>query len=116
MASALLPASPLTTGLRVLGLLIELLVPLLTLRAQRRVFLGTARKLPERYGLFVIIVLGESLVGVVNGLSDAGSPGAVTLLRFLLGFLLGFGLWWVYFDNVGRREPRSEGGSLTLAF
>jgi low temperature requirement protein LtrA len=113
--SAFLPASPLSTGLRVLGLVAELSVPLLTLRHQRRVFLGTARKLPERYGLFVLIVLGESLVGVVNGLADAGSFAALTLVRFLLGFLVGFGLWWVYFDNIGRREPRSEGGSLSLA-
>ncbi|WP_425145381.1 low temperature requirement protein A [Deinococcus sp.] len=112
--SAFLPASPLATGLRVLALLIEVAVPFLTLAAQRRVFTGTARKLPERFGLFVIIVLGENLVGVTNGLADVRAFSFVTLLRFVLGLLVGFGLWWVYFDNIGRREPAGTGGSLRL--
>ncbi|GGR05173.1 low temperature requirement protein A [Deinococcus ruber] len=114
--SAFVPAAPLATTLRVLGLLIELGVPLLTLRHQRQVFLGSARKLPERFGLFVIIVLGESLVGVTNGLADTEIFSGTVLLRFFLGMLVGFGLWWVYFDNIGRREPRSQAGSLTLLF
>ena len=112
--SAFLPASPLTTGLRVGALLLEVLVPLLTLRAQRRVFTAGARKLPERFGLFVIIVLGENLVGVTNGLADAQSFSVPVLLRFLLGMLVGFGLWWVYFDNIGRREPSGRAGTLPL--
>ena len=114
--SAFLPASPLATTLRVLGLLTELSAPLLTLQHQRRVFTGSARKLPERFGLFVIIVLGESLVGVTNGLADSETFSLVTLLRFVLGMLVGFGMWWVYFDNIGRREPRSRAGSWTLVF
>ena len=114
--SAFLPASPLATTLRVLGLLIELAAPLLTLRNQARVFSGSARKLPERFGLFVIIVLGESLVGVTNGLADSEVFTFAALLRFVLGMLVGFGMWWVYFDNIGRREPRSRAGSWTLVF
>lgn len=90
--SAVLPASPLATALRVTGLLTELVVPLLTLSAQRRVFRGRARILPERFGLFVLIVLGENLVGVVNGLTETEHLNLPTLLRFLLGFMLGFGL------------------------
>ena len=112
--SAFLPAAPLTTTLRVAALLIEVSVPFLTLRHQRRVFTGTARKLPERFGLFVIIVLGESLVGVTNGLADSEVFSFAALLRFVLGMLVGFGLWWVYFDNIGRREPAGRGGSLSL--
>lgn len=99
---------PLALVLKGAGLLIDLLTPMLTLRDQPRAFPAAARKLPERFGLFVIIVLGESLVGVVNGLADVARPGAVALLRFGLGFVLGFGLWWVYFDFVGRREPDSH--------
>ncbi|WP_424950981.1 low temperature requirement protein A [Deinococcus sp.] len=114
MLSAFLPASALTITLRAAALLTEVSVPFFTLRAQRRVFTGTARKLPERFGLFVLIVLGESLVGVVNGLADVGAFSFATLLRFLLGFLVGFGLWWVYFDNIGRREPAGNGGSVQL--
>lgn len=86
-------SGPLALALKGAGLLIDLLTPLLTLRDQPRAFPAAARKLPERFGLFVIIVLGESLVGVVNGLADVVRPGGVALLRFVLGFALGFGLW-----------------------
>ena len=99
---------PWALPLRGLGLAADLLTPLLTLGAQRRLFKSPIRKLPERYGLFVIIVLGESLVGVVNGLADVQDLGAVSAARFALSLLLGFGLWWVYFDFIGRREPQPQ--------
>ncbi|MFB9995498.1 low temperature requirement protein A, partial [Deinococcus oregonensis] len=99
---------PLGLALKAAGLLIDLITPLLTIKNQAQAFPAAARKLPERFGLFVIIVLGENLVGIVNGLADAGSVDVVTLTRFVLGFLLGFGLWWIYFDYIGRLEPDSH--------
>src|SRR6476646_3282268 len=64
--------------------------------------------LVERFGLFTIIVLGEVILGVVAGLSAAG-PDALTIATGSLAMVIGFGLWWVYFDLVGRRLPRSGG-------
>jgi low temperature requirement protein LtrA len=64
--------------------------------------------LVERFGLFTIIVLGEVILAVVTGLSAAG-PDAFTIATGLLAMVIGFGLWWIYFDVVGRRLPR--GGS-----
>ena len=96
--------------LRGLGLLIEIATPMLTFRAQARVFRASANKLPERLGLFVIIVLGEALVGVINGFGDVEGYDWPTLLRFLSGLMVGFLLWWNYFDFVGRREPMSGPG------
>jgi low temperature requirement protein LtrA len=55
------------------------------------------RHLPERFGLFTIIVLGESLLSVVLGVAhttwevDAGFAAAG-------GFLAAAALWWIYFD------------------
>jgi low temperature requirement protein LtrA len=99
---------PVGLALKAAGLLIDLITPILTLKDQPKAFPAAARKLPERFGLFVIIVLGENLVGIVNGLADAGTVDLVTLVRFALGFLLGFGLWWIYFDYIGRLEPDSH--------
>ncbi len=99
---------PLAYALKGAGLLIDLLTPFLTLAAQREAFPAQIRKLPERFGLFVIIVLGETLVGTVNGLAEVGTLNLALLVRFTLGFALGFGLWWVYFDYIGRREPDSQ--------
>ena len=32
----------------------------------------------------------------------------------VLGLTIAFGFWWTYFDYVGRRLPRQDGGSLSL--
>ncbi len=67
--------------------------------------------LAERFGLFVIIVLGEVVVGVVDGLSKAGQ-GPRSIATGMLGLMVGFAYWWTYFDFVGRRLPRDSAPSL----
>lgn len=59
----------------------------------------------ERFGLLVIIVLGETVIGVVDGLTDDPTSGR-TLAVGIICVLVGFGAWWTYFDFVGRRPPR----------
>lgn len=61
----------------------------------------------ERFGLFTIIVLGEVVVGVVTGLSEAERDVA-TMATGLLGLGIGIGIWWTYFDFVGRRFPKER--------
>jgi low temperature requirement protein LtrA len=59
----------------------------------------------DRFGAFTIIVLGETLTGVVAGL--AREPvSALTLAVGLVSVVVGFGAWWTYFDFAGRRQPR----------
>jgi len=63
--------------------------------------------LTERFGAFVIIVLGETLTGVVAGLS--GQPvSAFTLAVGLVAVVIGFGAWWTYFDFAGHRHARAD--------
>jgi low temperature requirement protein LtrA len=63
--------------------------------------------LTERFGAFTIIVLGETLTGVVAGL--AGQPiSALTMAVGLVAVVVGFGAWWTYFDLAGQRRPRPE--------
>ncbi|MDT7579003.1 MAG: hypothetical protein QOK35_267, partial [Pseudonocardiales bacterium] len=53
--------------------------------------------LPERFSLFVILVLGEAVGGAVTGVHDAkwaGMPVAVGVV----GFVIAAALWWNYFD------------------
>jgi len=68
----------------------------------------------ERYGLFIIIVLGEVVVGVVDGLVGVDDLDFRTAATGVLGLSIAFGFWWTYFDYVGRRLPRQDGGSLVL--
>jgi low temperature requirement protein LtrA len=67
--------------------------------------------LVERFGLFTIIVLGEVVFGVVDGLSTADRDGLV-IVTGMLALGIGFGFWWIYFDLVGRRPPRNDGGAV----
>jgi low temperature requirement protein LtrA len=62
----------------------------------------------ERFDLFTIIVLGEVVFGVVDGLAHA-QRDALTIATGLLALFVGFGFWWSYFDIVGRRLPRAGG-------
>ena len=53
----------------------------------------------ERYGLFVIICLGESIVAI--GVGAAGRPVNVDLIAAVsLGLLITIGMWWTYFDRA----------------
>ncbi len=53
----------------------------------------------ERYALFTIIVLGESLIKLIGALASEDLLSSAPLLG-ALGFLIAAGLWWTYFDDV----------------
>jgi low temperature requirement protein LtrA len=67
--------------------------------------------LVERFGLFVIIVLGEVFFGVVNGLV-AVPRDWLTVGTGMAALALGFAFGWIYFDLIGRRLPRRDGRAL----
>ncbi len=60
--------------------------------------------LSERFGAFIIIVLGETLTGVVAGLSSQ-PVSELTMAVGLVAVVVGFGAWWTYFDFAGQRQP-----------
>ena len=59
-----------------------------------------ARHIVERYGLFVLITLGEGILGTITAVSAlvarSGWTGE-TILVAVAGTGLTFGLWWTYF-------------------
>ncbi len=55
--------------------------------------------LSKRMGLFVIIVLGETIFGLVYNLSPL-EWSIPTILGMGTGITIAFGLWWIYFDTV----------------
>ena len=68
----------------------------------------------ERYGLFTIIVLGESVVGVSNSIqyflvNSTSAASAIIILGLSLVSLV-FALWWLYFiipfDTILKKERR----------
>jgi len=85
----------------------ELSIPTLA----RRLFTAIpvhASHVPERFALFTIIVLGETIVVVALG--TAGSEWALTSAAVAgIGFAAAAAIWWVYFGGGGevtlRRSP-----------
>lgn len=59
----------------------------------------------ERFQLFVIIALGESVVVTGAATADAGFT-TETLLALVVAFVFTATLWWLYFDNVAEYALR----------
>ncbi|HEX6255427.1 MAG TPA: low temperature requirement protein A, partial [Euzebyales bacterium] len=76
--------------------------------------IATTPSLIERLGLFVIIVLGEVIVGAVNGMAEIEPLHADGIVIGLLGVVVAIGLWWLYFDLVSHRAPNSRRTQLWL--
>jgi hypothetical protein len=94
-----------------IAVLIDVLTPSLTMKQQAKLPPISMDRFPERFGLFTLIVLGESLVGVItaiSALSDDDGLRRSTWLTAPFGLAIGFGLWWLYFDFVARRPPRQK--------
>ena len=98
--SSLLVPAPFRYVLWAVGLAVELLGPILavmTLDNPRITF--HPRHIAERYGLFTLIVLGESVLAVASG--TAGTDWApAAMLTAVAGFVAAACIWWLYFDHV----------------
>jgi low temperature requirement protein LtrA len=99
--SSLLVPPPLRYVVWTIGLCVELLGPILAVRTLDNPRISFhPRHIPERYGLFTLIVLGESVLAVAAG--TAGTDWApVGVLTAVVGFVAAACIWWLYFDHVG---------------
>lgn len=106
-ASALLPATARvwTWGLLDVAYLAGFAASILMATAAAAATFSITDALIERFGLLIIIVLGETVTSVVSGLA-AEPISALTLTVALIAVVVGFGAWWTYFDFAGHREPR----------
>src|SRR5712692_10169473 len=76
-----------------------------------------AEHLPERFGLFTIILLGESVATVMHGMEsqEMWSPSAA--ISAFTGLSLAFGYWWWYFDGAhGAAKRHVTSDRKTLLF
>lgn len=90
-------------GLFVVGWLLGMVVLQAVTGGMARMGFDISDSLIERFGLFTIIVLGEVVVGVVAGMSDADRT-AIVVITGMVGLAIGIAYWWTYFDFVGGRR------------
>jgi low temperature requirement protein LtrA len=91
----------------------EILVPQWAERAARggrywRLF--HPEHIEERYGLFTIIVLGESVLSATVGIQEVSTEGLTgdLILVAACALLVAFGAWWIYFDHPGHLSPTPQ--------
>lgn len=99
-----------------IAILISLLLPFITIFRERRDrlvqeevdrVLNVSPSLVERFGLLTIIVLGEVMVGTVNGVAEHEKLDWMIGVTAGLAMLIAIGIWWIYFDFVSHRKPLS---------
>jgi low temperature requirement protein LtrA len=96
------------------ALAIELAVPIFSWRQIRHAPIHP-RHIPERFGLLTLIVLGESVLAVVLGVSKV-SWVAGSALAAIAGFVVAAALWWIYFDFLDETSIGSRGILSGLTF
>jgi low temperature requirement protein LtrA len=95
-----------------IALALDLSLPPLSTRLHRRVPTSSAH-VPERWALFTLIVLGESVVAVA--VATAGSDWHVaSATAAVLGFAGICALWWLYFDRQDRVALRGGTPSVVV--
>jgi low temperature requirement protein LtrA len=110
LISAFVPP-PLRFVLWGVGLLIDFYTPLSreSVRLQRQLP-PSPHHLPERMGLFTIIVFGESFIKVIGGFSGHEIEFQRVIVAFV-GLAMVGGLWWLYFENVAEHEVNWRRGA-----
>ncbi|WP_433824515.1 low temperature requirement protein A [Actinoplanes sp. CA-015351] len=101
---SLMVAAPGRYALWAVGVLVDVIGPAVAARLPDAPPLHMEH-LPERFGLFVILLLGESIAATVHGLHD-GKWAAGVVSTALAAFLLAAALWWSYFDLSGGAAKR----------
>ncbi|MEP6479263.1 MAG: low temperature requirement protein A [Rhodoglobus sp.] len=92
-----------------LAVVTDIAAPAITGRFQAGLPAISRDKFPERFGLLTMIVLGETVAGVIRGVAESNSEAglsAATIVEAAFGLAIGFGLWWIYFDFIARRPTR----------
>ena len=108
VVSTFLPA-PLRFVVWYVAIVIDFIAPLTAGQLHAR-FPPHLMHLPERFGLFTIIVIGEAVVSVVMGVG-ADQLTFATASACVMGLIIAFTLWWGYFEGVrgaGTRQLTSK--------
>jgi low temperature requirement protein LtrA len=71
--------------------------------------------LVERFGLFTIIVLGETVLAVVVGVAHAHWE-ATAVIFAAIAMTISFSLWWIYFEGVVGTPLKNLGGIRPLVW
>jgi low temperature requirement protein LtrA len=116
MALSLFVARPWLKFIGVAVIICNYLPPFIAHRLLRKssLDLSLSWSMAERLGLFTIIVFGEVVLGVVNGISKAKNLDFTTWLNFALAISIVFALWWIFFALMSGRNAKPGFATATV--
>lgn len=82
------------------GMTIDILTPFTTMKMQQKIPNINVLHLPERFGLFIILALGESVIGTANGIASQHHLTISNSFLGLCGLVIAFSIWWIYFEQI----------------
>ncbi len=62
------------------------------------------KHLVERTGLLALIILGESVISMINSLSQIAVWDNYAIAAAVSGFTIVWAIWWIYFDSFNKLE------------
>nr|WP_247641886.1 MULTISPECIES: low temperature requirement protein A [Microbacterium] len=113
----LVPSGPVQLAAFIVFALIEIAVPVVAERRHQTPW--HPHHITERYGLFTLIVLGESLLASANAIIDAVDEVEALgplLAISALAFVVTAALWWIYFWPPHHRSITTLGRSLRYGY
>ena len=99
--------TPYKFGVWTIALIVDLMAPFFCIKGNDNLPKVHREHITERFGLFTLIVLGESIAAVLNGISGIEITPQNSLIG-LLGLAITFGFWFLYFDQIipGKRKEK----------
>lgn len=98
-------------------LILDLTPPLTVARTIRKVLgergqeFSASATIVERFGLFTIIVLAESILATVSGIAELERKPPGIWAAFILSIFIAFLLWSLYFDMTSEQEAKKGYGN-----
>jgi low temperature requirement protein LtrA len=105
LISAFIPA-PWRFVLWGVAIIVDIITPLTAGKLNIRFPLHPTH-LPERFGLFTIILIGEAIVSVVYVISGLGLNLSTGFIG-IMGLVIAFSIWWGYFEEARGAEARIQ--------
>jgi low temperature requirement protein LtrA len=82
------------------AIIADLASPLFSLDIQARLPRISTSHLPERFGLLIILTLGETVISAVKGFTQLKQFTWLTGIIATESLLITFMIWWLYIDHV----------------
>ena len=98
LVASLEVAPPYRYAVWAIAIMFEFAIPFINIKATRLIPVDRSH-VPERFGLFTIIVLGEAVIATATGAGGVAWNSASVLMASA-GFAMAACIWWINFDFV----------------